>query len=198
VAHRSTSTRDLLVEATLKRLWDTDESQLRIADLCRDTGLSTSVIYTHFGSRQGLVDAALLVMFERAAADYRHHLTQIGTSATSLADVLSAVSVGPGAERLDASMAELRRVRLRVATAAIARPALRERWAAIQEAHLERFTEMIAGLQREGLVSTRHSARQMAVLVEGFGIARELDAITERPEPVSFWLGLLERTLSPA
>src|ERR1700689_4907090 len=60
---RETSTRELLLAATSRRLWKVDENELRILDICRETNLSTSVIYAHFGSRQGLIDAALLRVF---------------------------------------------------------------------------------------------------------------------------------------
>src|ERR1700678_4066206 len=57
------STRELLIQATSKRLWQEDESDLRILDICKETNLSTSVIYGHFRSRQGLIDASLLHLF---------------------------------------------------------------------------------------------------------------------------------------
>ena len=57
------STRDALIEATSRRLWTVDESELRILDICQETNLSTSVIYGHFRSRQGLIDASLLHLF---------------------------------------------------------------------------------------------------------------------------------------
>jgi AcrR family transcriptional regulator len=60
---REYSTRQLLIEATSRRLWQEDESDLRILDICKETNLSTSVIYGHFRSRQGLIDASLLHLF---------------------------------------------------------------------------------------------------------------------------------------
>ena len=56
------SASDALIEATVRRLWVADEGEVRILDICQETGLSTSVIYGHFRSRQGLIDAALLTI----------------------------------------------------------------------------------------------------------------------------------------
>src|ERR1700684_3157331 len=62
-AQQARSTRDILIQATSRRLWEGDESDLRILDICQETSLSTSVIYGHFRSRQGLIDATLLHIF---------------------------------------------------------------------------------------------------------------------------------------
>ncbi len=65
---RARVTRRALIEAAARRLETSDESELRIADVCADTGYSSSVIYSNFRSRQGLVDAALLDLFDRTRA----------------------------------------------------------------------------------------------------------------------------------
>ena len=71
---RSEDSRQAVLDAVCRRLWGHDESTIRIADICHETGLSSSVIYNYFRSRQGLIDAALAlrpeerrVLFEEAA-----------------------------------------------------------------------------------------------------------------------------------
>lgn len=184
-----------LIEATSATLWTEDESSLRIADICRATGLSSSVIYAHFGSRQGLVDAALLSMFERAAATYREILAAGISEVGSVEEVIAFLSAGRTGREVQASMAELRRVRLRVATAALARPAMRERWAEIQEVHLQGMAALTEAVQARGVIGRRLTGRQLAIVIEGFGIAKELDAITAAPEPNEVWLEMLATML---
>src|ERR1700685_3032347 len=87
IAHEY-STRQLLIEATSKRLWHEDESDLRILDICKETNLSTSVIYGHFRSRQGLIDASLLHLFAIVTEQIE---ANIATAAESAGDTLSFV-----------------------------------------------------------------------------------------------------------
>ena len=58
------ATRDAVLEVAAQALWRRDEGSLRIADICQSTNLSSSVIYNNFRSRQGLIDAAYLSIYE--------------------------------------------------------------------------------------------------------------------------------------
>src|ERR1700691_3379224 len=82
------STREILIEATSRRLWDVDESELRILDICQETNLSTSVIYGHFRSRQGLIDASLLRLFTIVSDQI---VENIATAASEAGDTCSFV-----------------------------------------------------------------------------------------------------------
>ncbi len=61
----STTTRETLLEAALRLLEDRGPGALRVRDLAELTGKSTMGVYTHFGSKQGLLEQLYLHGFSR-------------------------------------------------------------------------------------------------------------------------------------
>ena len=119
------STREILIEATSRRLWDVDESELRILDICQETNLSTSVIYGHFRSRQGLIDASLLRLFSIVSDQIVDNIATAASEAgdtRSFVDTLYAILTDSDHE---ASVARPRQMFFRVSASALARPSLR-------------------------------------------------------------------------
>ena len=183
--------RQLLIDAATKRLWSTDESELRIADICADTELSSSVIYTNFRSRQGLIDAAFLDMYANLAGNYRVLLRRYVEPATSASSLIETLSEVQTSGEVNGALAENRKIRLRIATASLARADLRREWIKIQEDHLTLFAEIIEDLQHRGVLGRKLTGRQVAVLLEGFSFGRALDDISLNPESDAAWLKVL-------
>src|SRR4051812_3589447 len=61
----STTTRESLLEAALRLVEERGPGALRIRDLSEATGKSTMGVYTHFGSKQGLLEQLYLHGFSR-------------------------------------------------------------------------------------------------------------------------------------
>jgi AcrR family transcriptional regulator len=61
----STTTRESLLEAALRLLEERGPGALRIRDLSEASGRSTMGVYTHFGSKQGLLEQLYLHGFSR-------------------------------------------------------------------------------------------------------------------------------------
>ena len=61
----STTTRDTLLDAALRLLEERGPGALRIRDLASATERSTMGVYTHFGSKQGLLEQLYLLGFRR-------------------------------------------------------------------------------------------------------------------------------------
>src|SRR5580658_8355425 len=100
---QGTSTRDALIEATSRKLWTVDESELRILDICQETNLSTSVIYGHFRSRQGLIDASLLHLFAIVTDQIVENISAAAEGADntgSFVDALYALLTNPDHEEI--------------------------------------------------------------------------------------------------
>ncbi|MFI5036000.1 MAG: TetR/AcrR family transcriptional regulator [Acidimicrobiales bacterium] len=191
VEGRSGSTRQTLIDATAARLRVTDESELRIADVCEDTGLSSSVIYSNFRSRQGLIDATFLTMYDDLARRYVELLQHNTADAVSLDSLLAFYRVGEGQAPVQETLREFRRIRLRVSTAALARPELQRAVVQVQEDHVSRMSGLIEDLQARGLLGRGLRARQLAVLLEGFSFGRALDDISLHPESDASWYQML-------
>ena len=60
-----TTTRDTLLENALRLLQERGPGALRVRDLAQTVGKSTMGVYTHFGSKQGLLEALYLHGFSR-------------------------------------------------------------------------------------------------------------------------------------
>src|SRR3954464_13259982 len=60
-----TTTRESLLEAALRLVEERGPGALRIRDLSEATGKSTMGVYTHFGSKQGLLEQLYLHGFSR-------------------------------------------------------------------------------------------------------------------------------------
>jgi len=61
----STTTRETLLDAALRLLEERGPGALRIRDLAAAAGQSTMGVYTHFGSKQGLLEQLYLYGFRR-------------------------------------------------------------------------------------------------------------------------------------
>jgi AcrR family transcriptional regulator len=61
----STTTRETLLEAALRLLEERGPGALRVRDLSEAVGKSTMGVYTHFGSKQGLLEQLYLHGFSR-------------------------------------------------------------------------------------------------------------------------------------
>jgi AcrR family transcriptional regulator len=161
------STRELLLTATSRRLWKVDESELRILDICKETNLSTSVIYAHFGSRQGLIDASLLRLFTSVTEGIIENLVTAvaGPHRTgSFLDTLHEVVSDP--ERESALTAQ-RRMFFRVSATALSRPSLRSGFLTLYDDYMTRVDELYDDLVRRELLDSQLSGHQWAVFFEG-------------------------------
>jgi AcrR family transcriptional regulator len=127
------------------------ESALRIADVMRDAEVQAPMIYRHFGDREGLVQSVHLARaidalgaeigaFELAAA----RANDAQSFEAAFTDLMATLC-GPG-------FATMRRQRLEVFAAALARPLLRERVVELRGLLVARSTENLLRAQRAGWI----------------------------------------------
>ena len=191
------SSSSVVLEVVTSMLWRHDDTELRIADVCRATGLSSSVIYNHFGSRQGLVDAAYLSLYCQASEQMLSQLRQ---------DTENIDSLGAFYEYLHSQVDDperahywlgLRQMRLRVATAAVARAGLRADFAAAQDRHLVELAKFLGQLQERGLVRTQLSPDQLARVFEAYVLSHTYNDIALHPASGVTWVDTLWTLLNP-
>ena len=190
-------TRDVVLEMVTAMLWHQDETELRIADVCRATGLSSSVIYNHFGSRQGLVDAAYLSLYDQASTQMMCELRRASADFETPAELYDYFR----GELEDAERASfwlgLRQMRLRVATAAVARVGLRANFAAAQDRHLADLAHYIGDLQRRHLISDHLCPDEFARVFEGYVLSHTYNDIALNPSDAATWTSTLWALLNP-
>jgi AcrR family transcriptional regulator len=192
---RSDDTRNAVLKVVCNQLWQQDEGSVRIADVCQETGLSSSVIYNNFRSRQGLIDAAyleiyesmtidLVAMFEDAMAD--------ADSIDSLRDFIQSQLENPFRQEFWQAN---RHMRLRIATAAISRASMQSDFAILQERYLSRLTEFFDDLQQRHVAGNLLDPRQLAIMFEGCLLFHSFDDIAIAPADSESWLKMLMAVL---
>lgn len=192
------STRDVLIETTSRRLWNEDESELRILDICQETNLSTSVIYGHFRSRQGLIDASLLHIYAIVTdeiIDYTETAAARAHPTGSFVDTLYAMLIDPTHE---ARVTRQRQMFFRVSATALARPSIRPGFLELYDHYIERADAIYEDLLARGLLSDQLSGRQWTIFFEGQMLSRAFHDLSSNWDSQSDWLRGALRMLSVA
>ena len=192
------STRQILIEATARRLWDVDESELRILEICHETSLSTSVIYGHFGSRQGLIDASLLHIFKIVSDQMVDNLTTLVSSAHptgSFVDTLYGLLTDPAQQALVTSQ---RHMFLRVSATALSRPSIRPGFLELYEDLMKRMDAMYGDLVRQRLLNDQLTGHQWAIFFEGQMLSRAFHDLSSTWDSQDDWLRAAEQMFKAA
>jgi AcrR family transcriptional regulator len=145
------STRDEILNYAVEIIEEHGEAGLRVQDIARETGNSTSSIYHFFGNRDGLVaeaEAKRYVDNISSSADF--YATQIGSA--SSAEEFRVVLLSMGRANFLPEKAPKRLARINAIGSTLGRPMLQEKLAAAQEALLLRFCEMLRGPQERGWI----------------------------------------------
>ncbi len=192
------SARDALIDATVRRLWAADEGEVRILDICQETGLSTSVIYGHFRSRQGLIDAALLTILTEVTDGVIRGIEEVvdGPHPTGrLLDSLHAYLTDPAREH---HLTRNRQAYLRVAATAVARTSLRPGFLEVYSRYLGRSGELYDEAVARGLLPGILTGRQWALLLESLMVARAVHDLDADWDDQGDWLLALARLAADA
>lgn len=194
-AHES-STRQLLIEATSHRLWSVDESDLRILDICKETNLSTSVIYGHFGSRQGLIDAALLDLFAQVTDEITQtlRLAAVGPHPTgSFVDTFYSFLVSAEYEH---SITRQRQMFFRVSATALSRSSIRPGFLELYSDFTARVDDIFSDLVARGLLGEHLSGHQWAVFFESQMLSRAFYDLISRWDQLDDWTHVANQLLA--
>jgi len=185
-----------LLEATSRRLWTVDESELRILDICRETNLSTSVIYAHFGSRQGLIDASLLRVFGAVTDQIVANLTRAVVSphpTGAFLDTLHEILTNPEHKL---TITAQRQMFFRVSATALSRPSLRTGFLVLYDAFMIRVDELYDELVRRELLGSQLSGHQWAVFFEGQMLSRAFHDLSSEWDDQDDWNRAAKRMIS--
>lgn len=187
------SARDALIAAAAHRLWTTDECELRILDVCQETGLSTSVIYGHFRSRQGLIDAALLHIFAEVTEGIVRDIEKLvdGPHPTGrLLDSLHAFLTDPAREH---DLVLHRQAYVRISAAALVRSSLRPGYLDLYREYLDRCSALYIRALRRGLLPERLTGRQWTMVLESQMMARAFHDLDAQWDDLNDWVLAIAR-----
>lgn len=178
---RSTPVMQAVLDAVAHRLMTTDESLIRIPDICDETGINYGSVYHHFGSREGVIDAAYIKMFnefmDEDIAFIRAAVERIRTTddvLTSFAEFGENVFLAEGRDKR-------RMMRARIVTAASMRPALKLSIGLSQDRLTKELAVLFAALQERGIMKEEIPAHSAAVILQVFILGRVIDDISIEP-----------------
>lgn len=190
------STRDALIEATSQKLWNVDESELRILDICQETNLSTSVIYGHFRSRQGLIDASLLHLFAIVTDQIVENISHAAEGANetcSFVDALYALLTNPEHET---TVAQPRQMFFRISATALSRPSIRPGFLDLYHNFMDRVDAIYDNLVERGLLGSELTGHQWALCFEGQMLSRAFHDVSSNWDNQWDWKRATYRILS--
>ena len=185
---RPDDTAKVVLDAVCRQLWLADEGMLRIADVCADTDLSSSVIYNHFRSRQGLIDAAYLEIYRAMTADLLVVITRSLADVTSNEGLRHVIRSEAQDEDRHRFWLRSRHMRLRITTAALARESMQSEFAQLQQKYLDGLAALFVDLQQRGIVGDLLNSRQLALAFEGALLFHSFNDIALRPVDDASWV----------
>ena len=188
------STKERMVDAAIAIMRERGEAGLRTRDVLDATGLSVATLYHHFGSRDGLIEAATLVEYRGTVVDnidgVRHALVDVAspTEALRRLDPVVRAVFDPGR-----SAWKLRRVAL--AAAATHRPSLRDALADAQAEVAARYADVLAESQTSGSVRSDLDPYALAVFGFAYSIGHVVTEFGPDPLPTADWVDVVDAFL---
>ena len=187
---RSVVAMNAVMNVVAQRLYEGDESLIRIPEVCKVAGVNYGSVYHHFGSREGVIDASYNHIFSMLAREDIDRLREISLTSTSLEEYIS--SMGPLIDMMTSddgtpSRQTRRAMRARIVAAAATRPELRTLIGKTQAALTLELVRIIEHGQSRGWLRRDLSTRSIAVLVQSVTFGRALDDISSEPIESSDW-----------
>ena len=165
---------------------------LRVEEVAGEAGVAVSLLYYHFGTRDGLVRATLDHANERAAAAPAAAGDSPGYEAAERI-LLAELDAGPSVRETSVVWGE-------VLASAVFEPSLRDQLRAANETWVQLVAERISqgladGSVREG-IDARASAERLTALVDGLS-SRWLAGLHERERACELLAAAIEGELRP-
>ena len=184
---RSVPVMRAVLDAVAERLLEGDESLIRIPEICEATGVNYGSVYHHFGSREGVIDAAYDMIFSRLVEDDIVRLRRIGEASNSLEEYIAAMRplvelMSSGPDRV-----ERRAMRVRIVAAAQTRKELRTLIGETQARLTDEMVRIAEHGQNRGWLRRDVTARSIAVIVQVVIFGRTLDDVSTEPINQADW-----------
>lgn len=184
---RSIPVMNSVLIAVAERLQAADESTIRIPEICEVTGVNYGSVYHHFGSRDGVIEAAYEMLFTSLVEEDIELMRAVNVAAVSFEDyVLAMRPLIDIASRGDERRSR-RALRLRILAAAQTRPALRAMIGSSQARLTDAFTEIVQYGQDREWLRRDLTANAIAVVMQVLVFGRSLDDASATPLDDSRW-----------
>jgi AcrR family transcriptional regulator len=185
--NRSAPVMQAVLGAVGERLMKADESLIRIPEICEATGVNYGSVYHHFGSREGVIDAAYHQMFTKLAEEDLATLQLVSVSSQTFEEYLISMQALVGTFASSDERRARRALRARIVAASMMRPELRVLIGETQSRLTNELQSIVEyGQQREWL-NRELSAHSVAVLIQVLLVGRTLDDVSTTPIDNAEW-----------
>jgi AcrR family transcriptional regulator len=185
--NRSAPVMQAVLNAVGDRLMKGDESLIRIPEICEATGVNYGSVYHHFGSREGVIDAAYHQMFTTLAEEDLETLHSVSVSSQSFEEYLVALQGLIGTFASSDVRRARRALRARIVAASMMRPELRVLIGATQSRLTNELRSIVEFGQEREWLNRDLSAHAVAVLIQVLLVGRTLDDVSTTPIDNSVW-----------
>ena len=185
--NRSAPVIQAVLDAVGERLMKADESLIRIPEICESTGVNYGSVYHHFGSREGVIDAAYHQMFTKLAEEDIATLHRVSEASQTLDEYLVAMQALIGTFASSEERRARRALRARIVAASMMRPALRKLIGETQSRLTVELQGIVENGQRREWLNRDISAHSIAVLIQVLLVGRTLDDVSTTPIDNSEW-----------
>src|ERR1019366_7025976 len=175
---RSVPVMQTVLDAVAERLMTADESLIRIPEICEATGVNYGSVYHHFGSREGVIDAAYNMIYSKLVEEDMTIIGEATDNVVTLEEYVSVIlpivaTMNSGPERM-----ARRALRVRIVSAAMTRPELHTLIGATQSRLTAEWRRLIEMAQKREWLRDDISASFLAVLLQIIVFGRALDDIS--------------------
>jgi AcrR family transcriptional regulator len=176
-----------VLDAVADRLMTGDELLIRIPEICEATGVNYGSVYHHFGSREGVIDAAYNVIFTRLVEEDIRTFADVNESVETLEEYLSVMA--PIVSRLSSGPERQARraMRFRIVAAASTRPRLKEMIGKSQARLTDDLCTLTAFAQSKKWLRDDLSPKALSVLFQILVFGRALDDVSDDPVEEAVW-----------
>lgn len=187
---RRNKTAESLIDVSIAMLAERGEAGFRVEDVLQACDASPSSLYHHFGSRDGLIEAATFEAYRRASTDDLDAIRAAFAEAVDPDDLEA---------RLDASMrsstpgalSARRLERLRLLGAAVTRPALLAKFGQDVNRVTEELSQVFDRARSRGVLRSDLDSRQAAMFLQSYTFGLVLDDIAGDGTGTAGWSRIL-------
>ncbi len=186
------STRDEILAAAVKEVRERDEAAFRVTIVARNAGCATSVLYHYFGSREGLIDAALVEIVYQLTETLREFARGVTAIINDSSDVVSLMTDYARFAHSPDRRPD-RALRARLIGLAQTRPAVRDALQAMFKVTKDANEEMLMRLLDRGLIREDVDIPSVTLMMRALDFGWVLDDLDEVSD-VSFdrWMMTME------
>lgn len=191
---RGHPTAQALLDAARRQIETRTEHDFRIDEILAEVGASPSSLYHHFGSREGLMEAAWV---DWAQANAEADVAAIERALAEAADSEDAVErvVEVVREAQSSQRADRRTQRLTVYAAAARRPSVRAEIGRIEAETNDRYREVLERARARGVLGGPVDLAVLPVFVRAFTFGKVTNEMSSAPVDHVDWCAVVEQVV---